>query len=53
MEERKMNEKELFDYINHQNGDFLVKVILVKEGEVSGEEVERSVYSTCRTTYDE
>lgn len=54
MEEKEMNAKELFDFINHQNGDFFVRVILTEEGEVRGEEAERSVYSTCRrTTPDE
>lgn len=50
MEEKEMNAKELFDLINLHNGDFFVRVILAEEGEVSGEEAERSVYSTCRRT---
>ncbi len=46
MEEREMNTKELFDFINHSENDFFVRVILTEEGEVRGEEAERSVYST-------
>ena len=46
MEEREMNAKELFDFINCHDGDFFVRVILTEEGEVRGEEAERSVYST-------
>ena len=46
MEEREMNAKELFDFINRHDGDFFVRVILTEEGEVRGEEAERSVYST-------
>ena len=54
MEEREMNTKELFDFINHSENDFFVRVILTEEGEVRGEEDECGVYSTRgRTTTDE
>lgn len=46
MEEREMNTKELFDFINHSENDFFVRVFLTEEGEVSGEEAECGVYST-------
>ena len=46
MEEREMNTKELFDFINHSENDFFVRVILTEEGEVRGEEAERSVGSS-------
>ena len=46
MEEREMNAKELFDFINHSDGEFFVRVILTEEGEVRGEEAECSSDST-------
>jgi hypothetical protein len=46
MEEREMNAKELFDYINRHDGDFFVRVILTEEGEVRGEEAGCSVGSS-------
>jgi len=54
MEEREMNAKELFDFINNHDGDFFVRVILAEEGEVRGEEAECSFYSTSgRPTINE
>lgn len=54
MEEQEMNAKEIFDFINHSDGEFFVRVIITEEGEVRGEEAERSLYSTHRrTTIDE
>lgn len=54
MEEREMNTKELFDFINHHDGDFFVRVILTEEGEVRGEGAKCSFYSTSgRPTTDE
>ena len=53
MEEREMNAKELFEFINNHDSDFFVRVILTEEGEDLGEEAERSVYSTSgRPTTD-
>ena len=54
MEEREMNAKELFDFINHSENDFFVRVILTEEGEDLGKEAECSFYSTSgRPTADE
>ena len=54
MEERELNAKELFEFINNHDGDFFVRVILVEEGEVHGEEAKCSFYSTSgRSTTDE
>lgn len=53
MEEREMNAKELFDYINRHDGDFFVRVILTEEGEVRGEGAESSFDSTSGRTIDD
>ncbi|MDD3138694.1 MAG: hypothetical protein PHX08_06960 [Lachnospiraceae bacterium] len=50
MEEREMNSKELFDFINNHEGEFFVRVILTEEGEVCGETSECGVNSISRRT---
>ena len=54
MDEVEMNTKQLFDFINHHEDEFFVRVILTEEGEVRGEQAECSIDSLGgRTAIDE
>lgn len=54
MEEKEMNVKQLFKFINNHDGDFFVRVLFEEEGDFRGQKARRSVNTTGeRATTDE